>query len=1343
MQESGIFKTAVKLPAHERAAYLDQVCGSNAALRLEIEGLLRAHDRPGEFMFRPPIADATTILGPGPERPGMRVGPYKLLQFLGEGGMGTVFVAEQTQPIRRTVALKIVKPGMDSSQVLARFEAERQALAVMDHPNIAKVLDAGTTDGAPGASASGGPLVADPPGSPRPYFVMELVKGVPITEFCDKNKLSTRQRLELFIPVCNAIQHAHMKGIIHRDVKPSNVLIALYDGKPVPKVIDFGVAKAMAEPLTQRTLFTQIGQVVGTIEYMSPEQATLNQLDIDTRSDIYSLGVLLYELLTGMTPIDKDRLRTLAFDQMLRTIREEEPLRPSARLSSAAGALAMAAAYRGSDSQKLLGVLRGELDWIVMKCLEKERDRRFVTAAGLAQDIERYLHDEPVTACPPSLGYRLRKAYRKNKTGLTVAALCALLLLAGIAATSWQAFRATQAEDVALAKQRDAENAREAEAFQHKVAEEAKIKAQGERDAVKAAREQLRRTHYALAMNAVQNAWESDNVQRAIELLQEQQPAPGEDDLRNFEWNWWDRMCHAERSSRRIAGSHDGAFSGDGKRAAHIVYKYKEDGPDTDAPFGGKLRNGVELLVEDLATQKTARTWLFAQEPSVNSLALPNHDGSRVAYLHGGLPLKFATFERPLEVFDVASGKSLITLMAASRLIAFSADGKRLAVAGDSLRELRIYEVDRAGAVPIVLKLDPPILAFSLVFSPDGTRLAAVQREVGPPSARNCRVQLWDAGTGQTLGATELDAVCMALTFTPDGTHLVGIGDRQPGTGGLAVRNMKAPESILWQVVADGSLKLLRTTPLSVSPYRSLPTAGNWVVPSPDGQCIAFLGTGAGPNGVTLFHTDSGQHLQTFKTMSAVTHAAFSADGRLLTRNLAPGGSVIKEWDIDLNALLPGNVETRHSQDGRRQLVITRTRSPNLRVVVSVRDAAGKEIQAFENPNWPIGRAHISPNGAFVLTENRLDQATVWEADTGNIRRSATAPKPSLLLRDDQSVFQRALGAVSPDERYIVLPDEAGQTSKVYRFDDLSEVCTLGNVTLVAFSSQRLVTSNKAVVLNAGAKPRQSAGALQLWDLEAGRALPLAAAPALGAMLSPDGTRLVTVSSPDPDASEPELLMSLFDLASGTKIAAAPTSGRDIVFSQDSRTFLTLAQRQQGGKTDTAVLWDALTGKKRLTLDVGRLYPLSGWSVPGNVAPHVVFSPDNTRVVVWTATDARASVGVPTVFDLNTGAKLFRLEELAEGPSVFRNALVAFNKNGTRIATLQFGAGNQFRSLTIWDGATGRDLMQLKFPESQVFVGGTLDFSPDGHRLICKSNGSRAIPPWTMTWDARPRAEAK
>jgi tetratricopeptide (TPR) repeat protein/tRNA A-37 threonylcarbamoyl transferase component Bud32 len=341
--------------------------------------------------------------------------------------MGTVWMAEQTAPVKRRVALKVIKPGMDSRQVIARFEQERQALALMDHPHIAKVHDAGTT-------ATG-----------RPYFVMELVQGVSLTRYCDEHRLTPRQRLELFLPVCQAVQHAHQKGVIHRDLKPSNVLVALYDGRPVPKVIDFGIAKAAGQQLTEHTLVTGFGAVVGTLEYMSPEQAELNQLDIDTRSDIYALGVLLYELLTGTTPLEKRRLKEAALLEVLRRIREEEPPRPSARLSST-DQLPAVAANRSLEPKRLSGLVRGELDWVVMKCLEKDRSRRYDTANGLALDLQRYLTGEPVLAVPPSAGYRLRKFAGKYRAALTTAAALTLLLVAGVAVSTWAALRATEAE---------------------------------------------------------------------------------------------------------------------------------------------------------------------------------------------------------------------------------------------------------------------------------------------------------------------------------------------------------------------------------------------------------------------------------------------------------------------------------------------------------------------------------------------------------------------------------------------------------------------------------------------------------------------------------------------------------------------------------------------------------------------------------------------------------------------------------------------------------------------------------------------------------------------------------
>ncbi len=421
-----IFIQAIQSQPQDRwPSFLDEACGGDAELRGEVELLLEAHVEMGSIRVAGVTETMESIV---PEQPEISIGPYKLLQELGRGGMGVVYLAEQTEPVERRVALKVIKPGMDSRQVIARFAAERQALALMDHPNIAKVLDASTTK------------------SGRPYFVMELVRGVPITRYCDDKQMSPRQRLNLFIPVCHAVQHAHQKGVIHRDLKPSNVLVAQYDGMPTPKVIDFGVAKATSQKLTEKTMFTQFGQIVGTLEYMSPEQAEINQLDIDTRSDVYSLGVLLYELLTGVTPFERRRLQSAAFDEMLRIIREEEPPRPSIRLSSME-TLPTVASNRRTDPRKLSAFVRGELDWIVMKALEKDRSRRYETANGFAADVERYLKDEAVEACPPSAGYRAWKFVRRNKGPATATAALVLSLIAGIVGTGVGYVRSEQARE--------------------------------------------------------------------------------------------------------------------------------------------------------------------------------------------------------------------------------------------------------------------------------------------------------------------------------------------------------------------------------------------------------------------------------------------------------------------------------------------------------------------------------------------------------------------------------------------------------------------------------------------------------------------------------------------------------------------------------------------------------------------------------------------------------------------------------------------------------------------------------------------------------------------------------
>jgi serine/threonine protein kinase len=423
-----IFCAAIEMPSPaDRAAYLAEACAGDAELQARVGRLVNAHFGAGSFLEgASPELIATVDQPAAVERPGAVIGPYKLLEQIGEGGFGIVYLAEQLEPVRRKVALKVLKPGMDTRQVVARFEAERQALAIMDHPNIAKVFDGGATP------------------SGRPYFVMELVKGTPITEFCDQNHLTPRQRLELFLSVCSAVQHAHQKGIIHRDLKPSNVLVSRHDSTPVVKVIDFGVAKAVGQSLTDKTLFTGVAQMVGTPLYMSPEQAGMSDLDVDTRSDIYSLGVLLYELLTGTTPFTKERFKQAAYDEIRRIIREEDPPRPSTRLSElgapptprAESSLASISAQRHTEPAKLTKLVRGELDWIVMKALEKERGRRYETANGFALDVQRYLAGEPVLAVPASQWYWLSKFVRRNRRSVAAAVIVFITLIGGITGTT-------------------------------------------------------------------------------------------------------------------------------------------------------------------------------------------------------------------------------------------------------------------------------------------------------------------------------------------------------------------------------------------------------------------------------------------------------------------------------------------------------------------------------------------------------------------------------------------------------------------------------------------------------------------------------------------------------------------------------------------------------------------------------------------------------------------------------------------------------------------------------------------------------------------------------------------
>ncbi len=571
--EQAVFADALLCATPEaRAAYLSGACGTDAALRQRVEALLHAAENAGDFLEEPPTglsgdAAPTVRVETLSETAGDKIGRYKLLQQIGEGGCGVVYMAEQLEPVRRRVALKVIKLGMDTKSVIARFEAERQALALMDHPNIAKVFDAGATE------------------TGRPYFVMELVRGIKITDYCDQNNLSTEERLKLFTQVCHAIQHAHQKGIIHRDIKPSNVLVTISEpGSPgTPKVIDFGIAKATTDQrLTDKTVFTAFEQFMGTPAYMSPEQAMMTSLDIDTRTDIYALGVLLYELLTGRTPFDAKDLMAAGLDAMRRIIHEQEPVRPSTRLSTMLEAdLTIVAKHRLSEPAKLGTLLRGDLDWIVMKALEKDRTRRYETATGLAADVQRHLDNEPVTACPPGAAYRFQKLVRRNKLAFAAGTAVALALVFGVVASTWQAVRATNAEQAATLAGKRAEQ-------QAQLAAQEATRATAEATRATSVATAARRYAYAAEINVALQALAENNLSRARELLDRQQPKAGEDDLRGFEWRYLWRLCQGDEiATFRDEAAHGAAFSADGRLFAYA---------------GGKI------IVRDAASRKIIAT---------------------------------------------------------------------------------------------------------------------------------------------------------------------------------------------------------------------------------------------------------------------------------------------------------------------------------------------------------------------------------------------------------------------------------------------------------------------------------------------------------------------------------------------------------------------------------------------------------------------------------------------------------------------------------------------------------------------------------------------------------------
>ncbi len=864
-----VFLDALEIAPESRAAFVSAACGGNVALRAEVEELLREHEGTGGFLEAPALNDSA-LRSAGAlalmEKPGDCIGRYKLLQKIGEGGCGVVYMAGQEEPVRRRVALKIIKLGMDTRGVIARFEAERQALAMMEHPNIARVLDAGATE------------------TGRPYFVMELVRGVRVTEYCRENQLTTEDRLKLFVQVCLAIQHAHQKGVIHRDIKPSNILVTLHDGVPVPKVIDFGIAKATGQRLTDKTLFTEFHSFIGTPAYMSPEQAEMSGLDVDTRSDIYALGVLLYELLTGTTPFDAGELMKLGIDECRRAIREGEPPRPSTRLTQELTRSARAGGGTGSPRapkearalEHLITQVRGDLDWIVMKCLEKDRARRYATANDLAADVERFIEGEPVLARPPSNFYRLGKLVRRHRVVVGAAAAVAVTLISATTVSVWHAVRATTLEKREARLRQDAET--EARRAESQTA-------------------MARLNEYVADINLAQQSLAAGNHGRALRLLQKHRPVAAEKDLRGFEWRYLWQLTR---------GDEHATFGGPNEIAQCVAV----------SPDGQFLVCGAERRVSVWST-------------GTRTLVATQHWGaSAVAFLPGGKTAVFASGSSmrgpgATRVVDTATWTEKRALPGGGAMT-LSHDGRRLATSG---REgVRVWDTATWQQTQFLRDATAPF-----ALSPDGTRLAAHSRS---------GFAVWDLATGEEklslenstnlfvrIGPSRRDR---AMTFSPDGQWIV-IARNMPSEAGVFIVGV-------WDAETGAEAASMPGDPEHIEHTGAI--AG--LAFSPDGRTLA---TASLDHSIRLWDFEKRQRVGVLQGhLNEAWAVAFLPGGKSVVSAGKDGGA--KLWSTQEPAqdevLTGARLPIAFSRDGRTLAALTRAGT-----VVFFDTAGGKTAREF------------------------------------------------------------------------------------------------------------------------------------------------------------------------------------------------------------------------------------------------------------------------------------------------------------------------------------------------------------------------------------------------------------